>query len=794
MRSPENKPACSNPRTTSQQRKETDSDISNRPTRRNASRKILSDPSFKRSPRKARNAALVKCIKNKYHCSPLKRRQGSNSVTGKTTTGQIKRRKQKRKRQSTDEVTRLERRARYLLIKIKLEQNLLEAYSRDGWNGQSREKIKPEKELQRAKKQIIKLKIAIRDVIHQLELYSSSGSIDASVMPPDESGNPEHTMCSVCKSHESFPSNKIVLCEGTCKKAYHQKCSESPLDKSVPPTSSQGWLCKYCFCKVKILEAINAHLGTGFSVKCPSIDIFKEANEQIDSKDGADEDWLSEYSGDEDYDPEENEASSSCTDSGEEIMSDDSNGSGSPLYSPNDDIPDFLSTDFNDPEGFCHANLDLAINSDGDDFAQILTYQRPRRDVDYKKLNEEMFGKLIENGEQSEDEDWGHGRRKKRRTKPASAGANCVEGFSNVISGEKVQKPRRKLFRIPPAAVEVLRKVFAENELPPRDVKENLSQELGISFEKIDKWFKNTRCAALKDRKTEGNSHVSGPSRSSRKSGKAGVSGKQRNLGFSAAKRNSYKTVLRKCSGTNDEKAGALSKVDSVDNSYFVPLSEIINVPARLQRNLEKRKTESTSSPQSGLHSKGDCLSPIGQIKESSSPRNNSCLKADLSHPTNAGTAEERAVYWTDNETLACLQRSASPKSKSCLKNDTSHPTNDSINAEEQTASLMETGASTCLQGSTSPPNKSCLETDISLPMNNDIIAEAQTASCMDTGAPDYQPFLDVLDEMCSLEYRLNRLKEDMLSSAADGDANGATNLQSQTVVLVPAAELREKA
>lgn len=33
---------------------------------------------------------------------------------------------------------------------------------------------------------------------------------------------------------------------------------------SVPP-GDQGWLCKFCDCKMEIIEAMNAHLGTHFS-------------------------------------------------------------------------------------------------------------------------------------------------------------------------------------------------------------------------------------------------------------------------------------------------------------------------------------------------------------------------------------------------------------------------------------------------------------------------------------------------------------------------------------------------
>ncbi|CAL5024043.1 unnamed protein product [Urochloa decumbens] len=741
MGSSENKVVCSNSGRSSKRRKETSSElvpVSNRPSRRNASRQCKSGSPLKRSPRKVRNATLAKSIKNKYHCSPLKRRRGSDSVAGKIVTGIVARRKKKRKRQSVDEAIRLERRAKYFLIKIKLEQNLLDAYSGDGWNGQSREKIKPEKELQRAKKQIIKCKIAIRDVIRQLDLSNSTESVDDPVTPPVVPTNPEHVMCSACKSLESCRSNKIILCEGACKRAYHEKCSEPPLEKSA-----HGWLCKFCLCKVKILEAINAHLGTNFTVKCSFEDVFKEATEQIDSEDALDEDWLSEYSGDEDYDPEENEASSSCMNSAEEIMSDDSNGSGSPLYSPNDDIPDFISADLNDVEGFCPANLDLGIDSGEDDRTQVLTYQRPRRDVDYRRLNEEIFGKIIETEEQSEDEDWDHDIRKKRRTRARGVGDNSIEGSLNAISEEKIQKQGRKLFRIPPAALEVLRESFAQNELPPRDVKENLSKELDISFEKIDKWFKNTRCAALRDRKAEGNSHNTAPSKSSRNKGKTGISGK--------AERNGHVTAPFNNLRTNEDKAGISGKVDSGDNSFFVPLSEIINVPTRLQRNHEKRKMESTSSPVS-LHIKGAC-SPTGQAKESMSPTSKPCSKSDLSHPTNNEvSAEEQAVPPMD--TGACAEEQAVP------------PMDTGACAEEQAVSQMDTGAH----------------------------AEEQAAPWVDDGASDYQPFLDVIDEMCGLECRLQRLKKNVLSSGADGCANGGSDMNNQAVVLVPSAELKEKA
>lgn len=47
-----------------------------------------------------------------------------------------KRKRKKKGNQEHDDALRLQRRTRYLLIKVKLEQNLIDAYSAEGWKGQ----------------------------------------------------------------------------------------------------------------------------------------------------------------------------------------------------------------------------------------------------------------------------------------------------------------------------------------------------------------------------------------------------------------------------------------------------------------------------------------------------------------------------------------------------------------------------------------------------------------------------------------------------------------------------------
>ncbi|XP_028556411.1 pathogenesis-related homeodomain protein [Dendrobium catenatum] len=417
-----------------------------------------------------------------------------------------------------DEVSRMQRRASYLLIKMKLEQTLIDAYSGDGWKGHSREKIKPEKELQRAQRQILKCKLGIRDSIHQLDLLGSEGRIEDSVMNPDGSVFHEHIFCAKCKSREAFPDNDIILCDGNCNCGFHQKCLEPPLQKSmcqflhfletvhcnvsflfrmlytitsVPP-GDQGWLCKICNCKMEILETINAHLSTCFTVNSSWEDIFKEAVVGPDAEGACSnlvEDWPSDDSEDEDYSPDNNTAEF------EENISDDACSSVNSIFSSDASL-NFVNC--------------LGSDESGD---EITNYRRQRRDVDYRKLYDEMFGKEPNDGtEQSEDEDWGPYRKKKARI-ASDVGITSTDGENKdsnekIALGDAISCNKRSIFRIPPDAIEKLRQIFDENELPSRTVKENLSKQLDISVEKVDKWFKNARYAAIKIRKEEASNQL----------------------------------------------------------------------------------------------------------------------------------------------------------------------------------------------------------------------------------------------------------------------------------------------
>ncbi|KAK3033285.1 hypothetical protein RJ639_033216 [Escallonia herrerae] len=447
---------------------------------------------------------------------------GSGKHANDTVTPQKlkQRRKRKRRRDNVDldEASRLQRKARYLLIKMKREKNLIDAYSAEGWKGQSREKIRPEKELQRAKKQILKCKLEVRDAIRQLDSLSSVGCIEGSVIGPDGSVHHEHIFCAICKLREAFRDDDIILCDGTCNRAFHQKCLDPPLLTENIPPGEQGWFCKVCDCKMGILEETNAHLGTHFSVDSNWQDIFKEEASLPEGGDALlnpEEEWPSDDSEDDDYDPENFESSCSYSRAGSGANASDEESSSSSLYSLESEVfgePGSLANIGKDPTS---AELFVGADTDETTDCEITNGRRQRGTVDYKKLYDEMFGKDAPANEQiSEDEDWGPTKRKRRRKESDAAStlmtlcATEKRHLGNNTTKVKDKLPsrtaKRPLFRIPHDALGKLRLAFAENELPSKAVRENLSKELGIEAEKVNKWFKNARYLALKARKAEG--------------------------------------------------------------------------------------------------------------------------------------------------------------------------------------------------------------------------------------------------------------------------------------------------
>ncbi|XP_010433046.1 PREDICTED: LOW QUALITY PROTEIN: pathogenesis-related homeodomain protein-like [Camelina sativa] len=480
--------------------KDTSNKRNPKPNKRKAEEEICS---------KSRNK---KCTRGRVHCEE---EEEEEEEKGKKTRKRKSKRQQKDNKVEVDDSLRLQRRTRYLLIKMKMQQNLIDAYATEGWKGQSREKIRPDKELERARKEILNCKLGLRDAIRQLDLLSSVGSMEDKVIALDGSIHHDHIFCAECNSREAFPDNDIILCDGTCNRAFHQKCLDPPLETESIPPGVQGWFCKFCDCKMEIIDTMNAQIGTHFPADSNWQDIFKEeASLPIGSEATVNNeaDWPSDDSKDDDYDPEmrENGGGSSSNFSGGGGGDNDGESISTSLSS--DGVA--LSTGSWEGHGFNNMVEQCETSNE-----EAVCGPRQRRTVDYTKLYYEMFGKdavLQEQG--SEDEDWGPNDRRKRRKESdvTSELVNMCE--SSKKDQDAVQIPeqrkrdfvsvenkggRRPMFRLPKAAVEKLRKVFAENELPSKDVRDRLSKELSLDPEKVSKWFKNTRYMALRNRKTE---------------------------------------------------------------------------------------------------------------------------------------------------------------------------------------------------------------------------------------------------------------------------------------------------
>ncbi|XP_077224912.1 homeodomain-like protein with RING/FYVE/PHD-type zinc finger domain-containing protein [Tasmannia lanceolata] len=272
-----------------------------------------------------RSAHKEKMVSSKYGCRKYTLRSSLDGVrvlrsrSSKTThdtpvntnTNSVllsnERREKRKKRKETnravkDEFSRIKKRFKYLLNRMTYEQSLIDAYSGEGWKGQSLEKIRPEKELQRAKSEILRCKLQIRDLFQRLYTLCSEGKLQGSLFDSDGQINSEDIFCAKCGSKDLSPDNDIILCDGVCDRGFHQMCLEPPLlNEKIPPGD---WLCPGCDCKVDCIDLLNDYQGTNLSIVDSWEKVFPEAA-AISSGDRQYDDLglPSDDSEDNDYDP-----------------------------------------------------------------------------------------------------------------------------------------------------------------------------------------------------------------------------------------------------------------------------------------------------------------------------------------------------------------------------------------------------------------------------------------------------------------------------------------------------------
>ncbi|KAI6678097.1 hypothetical protein NL676_038893 [Syzygium grande] len=248
----------------------------------------------------------------------------SNDEVSNPYTGEEVERKQRKKRQArkaiADEFSRIRNNLSYMLTRISYERSLIDAYSGEGWKGLSLEKIKPEKELQRATSEIVKRKLRIRDLFQRLDSLCAEGKLPEALFDSEGMIDSEDIFCAKCGSKDLTADNDIILCDGACDRGFHQYCLEPPLHEEDIPPADQGWLCPGCDCKVDCMDLLNKSQGTNLSIA----DSWEKVFPEVAAAENAGDPNLSlpsDDSDDADFDPD---APQVDEDQGDESGSDES--------------------------------------------------------------------------------------------------------------------------------------------------------------------------------------------------------------------------------------------------------------------------------------------------------------------------------------------------------------------------------------------------------------------------------------------------------------------------------------
>ncbi|XP_073278417.1 pathogenesis-related homeodomain protein [Primulina huaijiensis] len=223
--------------------------------------------------------------------------EAESVISEGNASGEKKRRGRKKKeveRGSVNEFLKTKIHLRYLLHRIKYEQSLIDAYSAEGWKGQSLEKLKPEKELQNAKSHILRYKLKIRELFQHIDQSLAAGKLPESLFDSKGEIYSEDIFCAKCGSKDLQVDNDIILCDGACQRGFHQFCLEPPLLKEQIPPGDEGWLCPGCDCKLDCIHLLKDFQESKVSILDNWEKIFPEAvvasGKKLDDNHGSSQD------------------------------------------------------------------------------------------------------------------------------------------------------------------------------------------------------------------------------------------------------------------------------------------------------------------------------------------------------------------------------------------------------------------------------------------------------------------------------------------------------------------------
>ncbi|XP_062089811.1 homeobox protein HAT3.1 [Humulus lupulus] len=434
-----------------------------------------------------------------------------SNILGNANAGNgVEKKKERKKRGAkkviADEFSRIRKRLRYFLNRIQYEQNLIDAYSSEGWKGNSLEKLKPEKELQRATSEIFRRKLKIRDLFQQLDSLCAEGRFPKGLFDSEGQIDSEDIFCAKCGSKDLSADNDIILCDGACDRGFHQFCLEPPLLNEDIPPDNEGWLCPGCDCKVDCVDLLNDSHETNLSVGDNWEKVFPEAaaavregnnldhNPELPSDDSEDDDYdpdgqeIEEKIDTDDSSSDESEYASACdeleappnNEMSLRLSSDDSDDND---YDPNAlDIDENVkqessSSDFtsdsedlaatvddnnakrllgkSNKQGFkCGGNksslkgelLDILNSGPGEDGSSLISEKRHVSRLDYKRLHDEAYGNVP--SESSDDEDWSSSaatrKRKKKTTEQVAPMLSSDSRDDEELNNSSTTRKRKK--------------------------------------------------------------------------------------------------------------------------------------------------------------------------------------------------------------------------------------------------------------------------------------------------------------------------------------------------------------